>query len=75
MLFPERLLNRLISAGLEPVLSHTEKACIASYYKQFSTNIKIEIIKLKPVLLAWAFGANQTGFNLHINICGKLSII
>ena len=27
---------------LEPVLSHTEKSCISSYYRQFSTNIKIK---------------------------------
>ena len=33
--FPVWLQNRLISTGLEPVLSHTEKSCIASYYKQF----------------------------------------
>ena len=26
------LRNRLISGGLEPVLSHTEKLCKASYY-------------------------------------------
>ena len=30
----------LISAGLELVLSHTRKLCIASYKRQFSTNIK-----------------------------------
>ena len=29
-LFPVWLRNRLNSAGLEPVLSHTEKACIVS---------------------------------------------
>ena len=32
------------------------KSCIVSYYRQYSTNIKIQIIKLIPVLLAWAFG-------------------
>ena len=31
---------RLISASLDPVLSHDEKSCIASYFRQFSTNIK-----------------------------------
>ena len=36
--------NRLISAGLEPVLSHTEKSFIVSYYRQFSTNNKMKII-------------------------------
>ena len=50
--FPVWLRNRLLSAGLEPVLSQTEKACIASNYRQFSTNIKINIIKLIPVLSA-----------------------
>ena len=45
------LRNRLISAGLESVLSHIEKLCIASFYRQFSSNIKIRIIKLKLVLL------------------------
>ena len=48
--------NRFISAVLQPVLSHTEKSCKASYYRQFSINIKIKIIKLIPVLLAQAFG-------------------
>ena len=27
------------TAGLELVLRHTEKSCIPSYYRQFSTNI------------------------------------
>ena len=31
---------RLISASLDPVLSLDEKSCIASYFRQFSTNIK-----------------------------------
>ena len=43
------LRNRLMSAGLEPVFSHAEKSCIALYYRQFFTNIKIKIIKLIPV--------------------------
>ena len=42
------LRNRLISAGLGPVLSHTDKSCIASYFRQFFTNIIISIIKLIP---------------------------
>ena len=37
--FPIWLRNRLISDGLEPVLSQTEKSCRA-----ISTNIKIKII-------------------------------
>ena len=48
--FPVSLGNRLMSAVLEPVLSHTEKSCLVSYYRQFSTNIKIIVIKLIPVL-------------------------
>ena len=43
---PVWLRNRLISAGLEPVLSHIEKSCIKSFYRQFSTIIKMKIIKL-----------------------------
>ena len=38
--------NRLKSAGLEQVLSHTEKSCTALPYRQFSMNIKVKIIKL-----------------------------
>ena len=34
------LQNRLISAGLKPVLNHTEKSCISEYHRQFSMNIK-----------------------------------
>ena len=61
--------------------NHTEKSCIASYYSHFSTNIKIRIIRLIPVLLAWPLAPryyNKTGFNLIIfrfDIRGKLSII
>ena len=44
--FPVWLRNRLISAGLEPALSNTEKSCIALYNRQFSTNVKIKIINL-----------------------------
>ena len=38
------------SVGLRPVLSYTENSCIASYCRQFSTNIEIKIMKLIPVL-------------------------
>ena len=67
IIFPLGLRNRLISAELKPIISHTEKSCIASYYREFSTNIKIKIIKLMLVC-----------FNLkifHFNIRGKMSII
>ena len=70
--------NRLISAELDPDLSHIEKSCIA--YRKFPTNINVKIIKLIPVLLAQAYG--PTGltklysklFFYFIN-CGKLSKI
>ena len=52
--FPVWLRNRLRSAKLEPVLiiqnDHVQ------HYEQFSTNIKINVIKLIPVLLARTFG-------------------
>ena len=73
------LQNRSISTGLEPVLSHTEKSCIASYYWQFSTNIKIKIIRYQFInLVLWYLLSIKTGFNLiffHLNIRGKLSIV
>ena len=67
--FPVWFRNRLLSAGLEPVLNQTEKSCIASNYRQFSTNIKIKFIKLIPVLSA-ARGrrAKKTGINFMIFI-------
>ncbi len=43
-----RARNRELSAGLEPVLSQTQKLCIASNNRQLSTNIKMKIIKLIP---------------------------
>ncbi len=56
MYFPVWPSTRLVSAGLEPVLSHTEKSCIATNYRQFFTNFKMNIMRFKPVLLARAFG-------------------
>ena len=79
--FPVWPRNRLITAGLEPVLNYTEKLCIASFYRQYSTNIKLKIIKLKPVLIAMAFGhagLRKLVLNLkifHFDIFGKLTII
>ena len=52
-------LKRLISRGLELVLIHTKKLCLASYYIQCSTNIKCTIIRLKPVFLARAFDISE----------------
>ncbi len=67
--FPIWLRTRLLSAGLEPVLSQTEKLCTATNYRQ-SMNIKIKIIKLipfcQPVFYRSIF---------HFDIRGKLSII
>ncbi len=69
--------NRLLSAGLKPVFSQTEKLCKASYYRQFSAHIKI--IKLIPVLLVRAFDpSGLTKLNIiifHFIIHEKLSII
>ena len=48
--------NRLISNGLEPIPNHTEKSCIVSYCRQFSTNNEIKIEISMPVLLVRAFG-------------------
>ena len=42
--FSSMFWNRLLSSGLEPVFSNTEKSFIASCYKHLSTNIKIKII-------------------------------
>ena len=66
---PVWLRNRLISTGLEPVLSHIEKSCIASYYRQFSMNNKIKILKIIPVLVnpdLLSIRATITGFRLII---------
>ena len=49
-------LNRFISAGLEMVPKRAQKLCIASFYRQFSTNIKIKIINLIPFVLARVSG-------------------
>ena len=67
-------------AGLKPVLGHTEKPCIVSYYRQFSMNNKIKIMKSLPVYLAQTLGLsglsnqNQLIF-FHFAIRGKLSLI
>ena len=48
--------NLLISSGLEPVIIHTKKLCLASYYNQFSKNIKMYNHKIKTSVFARAFG-------------------
>ena len=79
MYFPVWLRNLLISAGLKPVLSLTEKSCTASYYRQFSTNIinyKINTsFFLSESSAPWG---NKTGFipiTYRFKIRGKLSIV
>ena len=73
--------NRLLSAGLEPVLSQTEKSCIASNNRQFSMNIKSLNHKIITTIVSPGLrplGADKTGVNLIIfqfDIRGKLSII
>ena len=64
-----------IRTGSDP---YTENLCKASYYRQFSRNMKIKIIGLIPVLLAQAFstsGLTKLVFTIfHSNTRGKLSI-
>ena len=71
------------SMASKPIYGHTDKSCIASFYRQFSMSIKIQIIKLintqfcYPTVLR-TLGVNKTGCYLVIfqfNICGKVSII
>ncbi len=45
-----------MSGGLELVLSHAELLCLALYYIQLSTNIKINNHKIKITFLAHVFG-------------------
>ena len=54
--FPVLVQNRLISTRLVPVLSHTEKSSIVSYYIQFFMNMKMYNHKNKTSFLARAFG-------------------
>ena len=70
MSFPVWLRKRLISAVLEPVLSHTEKSCITSYYRQFSTNYK-KNHKINNRFVEESLrylGANYTGFILILQV-------
>ena len=58
----------------KPIYFHSikigsKKACIASYYSPFSTNIKINIIKLK---LIHSIFVNLNLIIFHSNIRGKL---
>ena len=65
----------MISAVLEPVLNYTEKSCITSYYRQFTTNIKIKIIIFLPVFPDRRPGITKLVLNLtnvHFTIRGTL---
>ena len=61
-LSPLLIARSLSSMDLKPinirligtVLSHTDKLCLASHYRQFSTNNKIKLIK--PDKMAYDFG-------------------
>ena len=61
--------------------SYWKKTCIASYYRKFTTYIKVKETRLKPILLVRVchpLGINKTSFNLvisHFHIREKLSII
>ena len=60
------LRNRLILAESEPVLGQTEKSCLAQYYRQFSTNIKIRTDTRYVCLGLRLFGSNKTGYYFMI---------
>ena len=68
--FLEWLRNWLLSAGLEPVLSHTEKSYIASYYRQSSKNIKISHKSITGFVSLWLrpLGANKTSQTYFCNM-------
>ena len=61
-----------------PEHSEGKNIFIVSYYRQLSADIKMKIIRLKPVLLApkgakaWA---NKTGIIIFFNIRRKLFVI
>ncbi len=70
--------SKQLSAWLEPVLSHTDKSCNASYCRHFSTDIKIIINNTFVGMVLWPIEANKTGFNLiifYFNIPDELSLI
>ena len=69
-----RFFLRMTSKPINIRCIRTDSSC----YRQFPTNIRIQIMKLILILLDCAFGANNTGFNLmtfYFNIHGKLFII
>ena len=56
--FPASLWNRLISAGLKPVLCHTE---ISLHFNQFSRNNNIKIIKINTILASLVQTFSRSG--------------
>ena len=72
--FPVWPRNLLVSAGLEPVVSLTEKLCIVLDYRLFSSNYKLKKHITVTSFVSMAFGAiNLIGFSF--TIYGKESII
>ena len=70
--------SKLISAGLEPVLSHIEKNVYHRFNKQFFRNNKIKNNTSFVSLVLWPLGAKKPSCYLifyHFNICEKLSIL
>ena len=74
LIFPVLLRNRLISAGFETVLFYTKQSCKALYYKQFSTNIKIKIIKSIPVFIPSVLTKKVLIFQFFILISGEICL-
>ena len=67
LVFPVWPRNRLISGRLEPVLSHTEKSCLASYYRQFFHEYLIKNHKIHTSFVGHglrSLGAYKTGYKL-----------
>ncbi len=61
------LVNYITSAGLEPVPSHSERLCMTSYYRHFSTNIKSKPENTRFVSQGLLpLKANKIGINLII---------
>ena len=48
-----RLRSRLLSPGLEPVLSHTEKSCIVLDFKNHNLNINFVCTKLRYIIFQY----------------------
>ena len=60
----------LISAGLELVLSFTEKSCIILHYRQFPTNSKIKN-HILDLIAVWGQQNQNSSYNLLFNYLKK----